>query len=84
MATEPTNLRLDTESKHQAYAIFEQVGLKPAQAVNLFFQQVALQRGLPFEIKVPNAQTVEAMKELQNGRGETFNKNDDFYKDLGI
>lgn len=84
MTTEPTNMRLDTEAKKQAYAVFEQVGLKPAQAFNLFLQQVALHRGLPFEVKVPNADTRAAMEELTNGGGKSFNNTDDFYKDLGI
>lgn len=84
MATEPTNLRLDAHAKHQAYAIFEQVGLKPAQAVNLFLQQVVLHKGLPFDVKVPNTQTLEAMKELEQGKAKPFQNTDDFYEDLGI
>lgn len=84
MTTEPTNLRLNVETKKQAYAIFEQVGLKPAQAFNLFLQQVALQRGLPFDVKIPNEETLKAMKELENGGGTQYKNTDEMLKDLGI
>ena len=84
MTTEPTNLRLNVKTKKQAYAIFEQVGLKPAQAFNLFLQQVALQRGLPFDVKIPNEETLEAMQELENGGGYRAKNSEELYKKLGI
>lgn len=84
MTTVPTNLRLDLESKLEAYKVFEKVGLKPVQAFNLFLRQVALRGGLPFEIKVPNADTLAAMKELEAGKGKIYKTSADLYKDLGI
>ena len=82
MSTEPTSLRLDVEAKKMAYPIFEQIGLKPAQAVNLFLRQVALNRGLPFDVKLPNAETIEAMKELDEKKGKIYTSTDEFFKDL--
>lgn len=84
MTTEPTNFRLDPDAKVKAYAVFEKVGLKPAQAINLFLRQVAMRGGLPFEIKVPNLETLDAMQELKDGGGKTYKSSRDFYKDLGI
>ncbi len=84
MTTEPTNLRLDPEVKEAAYAIFKQIGLKPAQAVNLFLHQVTLHGGLPFEVKIPNAATIEAMDELENGGGKRYKNSQEMFKDLGI
>jgi len=84
MTTEPTSLRLDAEAKKEAYAIFKAVGLKPTQAINLFLRQVALRGGLPFDIKVPNADTVESMQELKNGGGQKYTSSDDLFKDLDI
>ena len=57
MSTEPTSLRLDAETKNAAYDIFEQVGLKPAQAVNLFFKQVVLRWQLNSGVAVVPAAT---------------------------
>ena len=84
MTTEPTSLRLDADAKKAAYAVFEEVGLKPAQAVNLFLRQVALHKGLPFSISIPNEDTLAAMDELNEGRGKKFKTTDDFYSDLGL
>lgn len=84
MATEPTSLRLDSDAKKQAFMIFEQVGLKPTQAINLFLKQVALRGGIPFDIKVPNADTLAAMEELDSGKGKRFKSADDLFEDLGI
>lgn len=84
MKTEPTSLRLDTEAKKAAYSIFKQLGLKPAQAMNLFLRQVALKKGIPFAINVPNDSTLEAINELERGDTKSFDNTDDFYDDLGI
>ena len=84
MKTEPTSLRLDAETKHAAYEVFEKVGLKPSQAINLFLKQVVLVNGLPFPISVPNRGTREAIEELNSGEGMSFDDTESFYKDLGI
>lgn len=84
MPTEPTNLRLDIEAKRKAYAVFAKVGIKPAQAVNMFFHQVNLHNGLPFDVKIPNAETIEAMEELAKGGGKRYKNSREMYKDLGI
>ena len=84
MKSEPTSLRLDADAKKAAYAVFEEVGLKPAQAVNLFLRQVALHKGLPFSVSIPNDDTLDAMEELRRGGGKKFKTTDDFYSDLGL
>lgn len=84
MITEPTNLRLDAVAKKHAYKVFAKVGLKPAQAVNLFLRQVALQGGIPFDIKVPNSETIEAIEELADGGGKHYKNSQEMYDDLGI
>ena len=84
MVTEPTNLRLDADTKAQAYEIFAQIGLKPTQAFNLFLRQVALQKGLPFDLKIPNSQTIEAMNEGINGGGTRYKNSEELFKDLEI
>ncbi len=62
---EPTSYRIDKKAKKAAYKVFDQIGLKPSQAVNLFFHQVALKGGIPFDltIKEPNPETLQAFEE---------------------
>ncbi len=85
MATEPTNLRLDIETKKAAYAVFEEVGIKPTQAINLFLRQVVLHGGLPFEVKVPNAETIAAMEETeQNTNSSSYGSFADLRSELDV
>ncbi len=84
MVTEPTNLRLDPDMKAEAYAVFQAIGLKPAQAFNLFLRQVALHKGLPFDVKIPNAETRAAIEELENGGGINYKNAEEMFKDLKI
>lgn len=62
-----TSLKLDPTVKHEAQAIFAQLGLTLGEAVNLFLNQVRLNKGLPFELKIPNAMTQKVLKEAQEG-----------------
>ena len=58
--------RIDADLKSEAEAILEELGVKPSQAITMFYTQIKRQRGLPFELKIPNAQTVEAIEEVKD------------------
>ncbi len=45
--------RIDEELKKDAELVLKQLGLNTSQAINLFFSQIVLQRGLPFQITLP-------------------------------
>lgn len=62
-----TNIYLDVNVKDQAKEIFSQYGLSLSQAVNIFLTQSVLNRGLPFEVKIPNDETLQAMKDVETG-----------------
>ena len=62
-----TNIYLDVNIKNQAKEIFNQYGLSLSQAVNIFLTQSVLNRGIPFNIKIPNDETLEAMKDVESG-----------------
>lgn len=49
--TEVYQVRLDSQEKKQAFAVFKQLGITPAQAVRLFFKQVVLTKSIPFAIE---------------------------------
>lgn len=52
--TEVYQVRLDSQEKKQAFAVFKQLGITPAQAVRLFFKQVVLTKSIPFSIENQN------------------------------
>ncbi|MCI5791565.1 MAG: type II toxin-antitoxin system RelB/DinJ family antitoxin [Clostridiales bacterium] len=51
--TTTVNVRMDKELKQNAEHILSQIGLSSTEAIKLFYKQVELNGGLPFEIKLP-------------------------------
>ena len=74
--------RTDADLKQKVEKIFSKIGLTPSQAVNLFYSQVVLQKGLPFEVKIPNKTTLKAMAETEKGLGKKFNSSEELFADL--
>lgn len=67
MATTPTQVRIDTDIKREATALFASLGLDMSGAVNLFLHQCVLRGGLPFAVEVPqySEKTLGAMAEAR-------------------
>lgn len=65
--TETINIRIEPSLKEQAEETLNYLGLTMSEAVNLFFRQVVINEGIPFEIKKPkyNRKTKKAMKEAE-------------------
>ncbi len=59
--------RVEPEVKKQAELVLEQLGIPMSKAIELFLRQVALQRGMPFELKLPQSklQSISALTEEQ-------------------
>lgn len=60
--TEVYQVRLDIQEKKQAFAVFKQLGISPAQAIRLFFRQVVVTRSIPFAIEQGNHDSVEIIR----------------------
>ncbi len=67
MATTPTQVRIDTNIKKEATALFSSLGLDMSSAVNLFLHQCVLRGGLPFAVEMPqySDKTLSAMAEAR-------------------
>ncbi len=63
--------RIAPEIKVIIEAILHKLGLSCSDAISLFLHQVALKKGLPFEVALPNAITLAAMKDAVEGRNLT-------------
>ena len=46
-------VRVEPEIKEQAEEVLERLGITMSNAVGMFLRQVAFQRGIPFEMKLP-------------------------------
>lgn len=75
--------RVDPALKADVDAIFARVGLNASDAIRLFYSQVALHRGLPFEVKVPNAATRKAMREADAGKGTAYASAEEMFEKMG-
>ena len=68
MAMEATiRARCDADLKNAAEAIFKELGISTSQAINMFLAKVKREKGIPFELKIPNEITANVMIEAKNG-----------------
>lgn len=77
--------RIDEEEKAQTFAIFQEMGMKPAQAIRLFFRQVRQTKSIPFQIEhIPNEATAKAilLSDEQKDYSQSFDSVDDLFADL--
>lgn len=69
MAAKSANLyaRIEPEVKEQAEGILSALGIPASNAINMFYKQIILQKGLPFEVKIPSARPIDmsALSEKQ-------------------
>lgn len=66
--TTQMQIRLEPELKEESERILAQLGLKPTEYIRMALRQLVYQKGLPFEVRVPNAETVEAIREPRSQR----------------
>jgi DNA-damage-inducible protein J len=77
--------RTETSLKAEVEAVFKELGLTTTEAINLFFNQVRIFKGLPFDVRIPNEETLQAIDDIRNKRNLTHYKNKkEMFKDLGI
>ena len=60
--------RVESDLKTDTEKIFKKLGLSTTEAITVFFSQVRLRKGLPFEVKIPNKTTLETFRKTDTGR----------------
>ena len=76
--------RIDSGTKARATEALQAMGLSVSDAIRLLLLRVEAEKRLPFAIQVPNATTVKAMGELDEGKGKRFGTAEELFQDLGI
>ena len=82
MSKVQTSLRLDADKLAEAKVILKDLGLNFTDAVNIFTNMVVINRGLPFDVKVPSKELGQSLMELEEGRGDKFTSVDALFNDL--
>jgi len=74
--------RIDGSVKEEAAAVLAAMGLTVSDAVRLMLIKVAREHALPFDPLIPNAETIEAMKEARRGGLPSFDSVEALMADL--
>jgi DNA-damage-inducible protein J len=80
--TEMVHVRIDKRIKTKAAKTLASMGLSVSDAVRVLLTRVAAEKALPFDVKVPNATTVAAMREARGGKVRSFRNVSDLMADL--
>ena len=77
--------RIEPWLKEDVEKLFKKMGLSTTEAINLFYRQVKLRNGLPFNVVIPNKTTEKVFKDTDARRNliRCEDADDMFYK-LGI
>ncbi len=75
--------RIDPEIKKDAQAILSKLNISMSEAISLYLTQVALHKGIPFEIKIPNELTAETLtKSVNDEELHSVDSVDDLFQEL--
>ena len=58
--------RIDPEVKNNAQNILSKLNITMSEAISIFLTQVSLNRGIPFDIKIPNDLTSDTLLKSEN------------------
>lgn len=85
MRTANISVRTEPNTKKQAELILRHLGLSTSEAINLFLRRVIIEKGLPFDVRIPNNETMEALLDVELKRNlTTYNNTDELFDDLVI
>ena len=83
--TSTVRARIRPELKNKAEQVFRDLGLSTTQAITLFYRQVELRNGLPFDVIIPNETTRRTFSDTDAGRNLVICEDaEDMFKKLGI
>ena len=76
--------RIDPAIKEQAQKVLETLHISMSEAISLYLTQVALHRGIPFEIRIPNRVTLTALQDAEERRNlRAVESVDELFGELG-
>jgi len=83
--TTTVRARIEPELKHRAERVFHRLGMSATQAITIFYRQVELRGGLPFDVAIPTAATRRTLESTDAGRDLVICKDaDELFRKLGI
>jgi DNA-damage-inducible protein J len=59
--------RIDPKVKNSAQKVLNKLNISMSEAISIFLTQVSLNKGIPFEIKIPNKTTEDTLRKSEKG-----------------
>lgn len=83
--TSTVRARIEPEVKEKAEKLFKRLGFTTTQAITMFYKQVIMRKGLPFDVVIPNTTTLNTFEDTDSGKNLVIAKDaDDMFKKLSI
>jgi DNA-damage-inducible protein J len=75
--------RMEPSIKKKAERVLSQIGISPSEAINVFYRRIVSDKGIPFSLNVPNAETRKAIRDTRQGKNlMAFDTFEDFAKHM--
>ncbi len=79
------SVRTDKTLKEEVGKILRQLGLNHSTAINMYYRLILAKNGIPFDVRIPNKETRQAMDDLDNRMNvKKFDTAGELFDDLGI
>ena len=66
--TSTVHARIEPDLKNETEELFHELGLSVTQAITLFYKQVQMRKGLPFDVIIPNEATRRTFEDTDADR----------------
>jgi len=79
------SVRTEKGLKEKVGKILHELGLSHSTAINMYYRLILAERGIPFDVKLPNKTTRKAVEDLEKGKNvKRFDTAEELFQDLGI
>jgi DNA-damage-inducible protein J len=83
--TATVRARVEPSLKSDVENILSKLGLTASEAIHILYRQIKLQKGLPFDVRIPNEATARTLRSARAGRRvERFKTKQELFRDLGM
>lgn len=81
MKTSVVHARIEPQTKRKAEGVLHKLGLTPTEAIRIFYRQITLRGGLPFNVEIPNDVTTTTLAKSRKGKEvREFDSLDDMFE----
>ena len=76
--------RIESSLKADVSEILKKLDISESDAIRMYYRQIAINKGIPFELKVPNKETINALNEIKKTKLREYKNFDAYLGDIGI